>query len=133
MGNKAYLAWLKRKRMKKVYVASPVRPVLEFTKIHNDIEHGVHIVNIFARSGCKAVKAMGMLPVSPILAFDGVYDEFSERETIDKACEALLLACDFIYVVDTPYNEQSKGIARELDIAAKNGINILYVMEKDEE
>lgn len=63
--------------------------------------------------------------MSPVLAFDGIYDEFTERDEIDKACEALLLACDFIYVVDTPYNKHSKGIARELEIAAKNGIDLM--------
>ena len=82
--------------------------------------------------GCLAVKEMGHIPISPILAFDGVYDEFTERENIDQACEALLLACDFIYVVDTPYNERSKGIARELEIAAKNGIDpMLPPMKKE--
>ena len=107
--------------MKKVYVASPVRQVLE----DDALDDNLAIAKGMALSGCLAVKGMGMLPVSPILAFDGVYDEFTERESIDVACEALLLACDFIYVVDTPYNEQSKGITRELEIAYKNGIEIL--------
>ena len=104
--------------MKKVYIASPVRPVLE----DYNLDDNFAIAKGLAMSGCLAVKAMGMLPVSPILAFDGIYDEFTERDEIDKACEALLLACDFIYVVDTPYNAQSKGIARELESAEKNGI-----------
>lgn len=107
--------------MTKVYIASPVRPVLE----DYNIDDNFAIAKGLAMSGCLAVKEIGMLPVSPILAFDGIYDEFSERETIDKACEALLLACDFIYVVDTPYNEQSKGIARELEIAKAHNIPIL--------
>ena len=41
--------------------------------------------------------------------------------------EAISLYCDAIYVVPTPYNAQSKGIARELEIAEKNGIEILEV------
>lgn len=117
--------------MKKVYIASPVRPVWEAEKACE--AYALLRIQDYAMEGCLAVKAMGMLPVSPILAFDGVYDEFTERETIDKACEALLLACDFIYVVDTPYNAQSKGIARELEIAAKNGIDpMLPPMKKEQ-
>lgn len=111
----------------KVYIASPVRPVLDFTKLHNDIEHGMHIVNIFAHSGCKTIKELGHTPLSPILAFDGVYSEYEERERIDQACEELLLSCDAIYVVQTDYNKDSKGIARELEIAKAHNIPILRV------
>ena len=117
----------------KVYVASPVRPVLEFTRLHNDIEHGMNIVKTFAQSGCEAVKKMGFVPVSPILAFNGVYEEYSERDHIDAACEALLLMCDYIYVVETPYNDRSKGISRELELAQQYGISPLYIMQKDRE
>jgi len=111
----------------KVYVASPVRPVLE----DDALDDNLAIAKGMALSGCLTVKGMGMLPVSPILTFDGVYDEFIERETIDKACEALLLVCDAIYVVPTPYNAQSKGIAQELEIAKKNGIKILEVRHEN--
>ena len=116
----------------KVYIASPVRPILDaFKEVGGDNEDTIYraFANIswLALLGCEVVKKLGHAPISPVLAFDGVYDEFTERDKIDAACEALLLACDFIYVVDTPYNERSKGIARELEIAAKNGIEILEV------
>ena len=112
----------------KVYIASPVRPLLEvFKSIGLEEDEAMRIVRGVARDGCLKVKNMGLVPVSPILAFDGVYDEFTERDKIDAACEALLLACDAIYVVPTPYNDLSKGIARELEIAEKNGIKILGV------
>jgi len=116
--------------MKKVYVASPVRPVLD----HSIDEYSAYAqISWFASQGCKAVKEMGHIPVSPILAFDGVYDEFTERDAIDKACEALLLSCDYIHVVHTPYNKESKGIARELELAKKHGIETLYIMPKERE
>ena len=110
----------------KVYVASPVRPILEDETIKSPFRQFQKVI-AFARLGCEMVKRMGHIPISPILAFDGVYDEFTERDKIDAACEALLLSCDAIYVVPTPYNAQSKGIARELEIAEKNGIEILEV------
>ena len=116
--------------MKKVYVASPVRPLLETLKSMGQKEdEAMRIVRGVARNGCLEVKNMGFVPVSPILAFDGIYSEYEERESIDDACEALLLGCDFIYVIQTPYNKDSKGIARELEIAQKHGIPILYVKE----
>ncbi len=118
--------------MKKVYVASPVRPLLEAFKnvgIHEN--EAMHVVRGVARNGCFEVKNMGFVPVSPILAFDGIYSEYEERESIDDACEALLLGCDFIYVVQTDYNKYSKGIARELEIAQRHGISILHVKEEN--
>lgn len=111
--------------MKKVYVASPVRAVLKSDKYRKNIDAGIILVEHFAKMGCYAVKRHGHIPISPVLAFNGIYDEFEEREEIEKACEALLLTCDCIYVIDTPYNHGSKGIAMELEIAAKNGIEIL--------
>ena len=107
----------------KVYVASPVRPILEAEKACE--AYALLQIHDYAMDGCLAVKEMGHIPISPILAFDCVYDEFTERDKIDAACEALLLACDAIYIVPTHYNAQSKGIARELEIAEKNGIEIL--------
>ena len=102
----------------KVYIASPVRPILEDNTIKSPFRQFQKVI-YFARFGCEAIKAMGDIPVSPILAFDGVYDEFTERDKIDVACEALLLACDAIYIVPTPYNAQIKGIANEIEIVKK--------------
>ena len=112
--------------MKKVYVASPVRPVFDACMTNGE---ALQWILGYAKGGCKTVKKMGFLPISPILAFDGVYDEFTEREHIDQACEELLISCDAIYVVQTDYNKESKGIARELEIAQRYGIPTLYVKE----
>ena len=108
----------------KVYIASPVRPVLD-----NSIDDYSAFAQIsyFASQGCKTIKELGHTPLSPILAFDGVYSEYEERERIDQACEELLLSCDAIYVVETDYNKDSKGIARELEIAKAHNIPILRV------
>lgn len=108
----------------KVYIASPVRPVLDDSI---DDYNAFAKVSWFASQGCKTIKELGHIPISPILAFDGVYEEFTERERIDQACEELLLSCDAIYVVNTPYNKDSKGIARELEIAKAHNIPIIGV------
>lgn len=115
--------------MKKVYIASPVRPVLDALKdIGFSLDLAMKSVRTIAINGCQAVKNMvGYIPISPILAFDGVYDEYRDRERIDEACEALLLCCDALYIVDTPYNEKSKGIDREIELAKKHNIPILEV------
>lgn len=114
----------------KVYVASPVRPVLDaFKEVGGDNEDTIYraFANIswLALLGCEVVKKLGHTPLSPILAFDGVYSEYEERERIDQACEELLLSCDAIYVVPTDYNKDSKGIARELEIAKTHNIPII--------
>lgn len=109
--------------MKKVYIASPVHPILEKHKQNENIAW--ELIFECSTIGCYEVKIMGHIPISPIRAFLDVFEEYDERETIDKACEALLLSCDYIYVVDTPYNKDSKGIARELELAKKHGIKVL--------
>lgn len=110
----------------KVYVASPVRPVLELQKVFGFDENSAFvIVSMYASQGCKTIKELGHTPLSPILAFNGVYSEYEERERIDQACEELLLSCDAIYVVQTDYNKDSKGIARELEIAKAHNIPII--------
>ena len=118
--------------IKKVYVASPVRPLFETLKrMGQEEDEAMRIVRGVARNGCLDIKNMGFVPVSPILAFDGIYSEYEERESIDDACEALLLGCDFIYVIQTPYNKDSKGIAQELEIAKANNIPIIDVQNEN--
>jgi hypothetical protein len=107
----------------KVYIASPVRPVFEKHKQNEAI--ALELILACSTIGCYEVKNMGHTPISPIRAFWDIYDEFNERDKIDAACEALLLSCDAIYVVNTPYNQDSKGIARELEIAKAHDIPIL--------
>lgn len=110
----------------KVYIISPYRAVLDHIQPRSYAEL---LAEQYARSGSVFIKKLGHFPLSPILAFQGVYSEYEERETIDQACEALLLSCDAIYVVDTPYNQYSKGIKRELEIAALNNISIIKGQE----
>lgn len=110
--------------MKKVYIISPYRAVLDRKKPQNFAEY---LAIKYARTGCSFIKKLGYVPISPILAFHGVYEEYEERETIDQACEAMLLTCDAIHVVHTPYNQYSNGIKRELEIAAQNNIPMIEV------
>lgn len=105
--------------MKKVYIVSPFRAVLDHNHPRSYAEH---LAVQYARNGSNFIKQLGYFPISPILAFQGIYDEYKERETINQACAALLLSCDAIFVVNTPYNQYSKGIKRELEIAAQNNI-----------
>jgi len=108
--------------MKKVYIISPYRAVLDH---HEPRSYAEHLAEKFARNGSHFIKQLGYFPISPILAFKGIYDEYKERSVIDQACAALLLSCDAIYIVNTPFNQYSKGIKRELEIALQNNIPII--------
>lgn len=110
--------------MKKIYIASPVRPVLEYHD--KDKAFATSLIRDYALRGCRDIKKLNHLPISPILSFDGIYDEFSERDRIDEACKTLLLSCDYIYIVHTPHNDESKGIRREMEIAIEYGIPRMF-------
>lgn len=112
----------------KCYIASPVRPVLEDYKARGlDEREAITQIEYFAHQGCWAVKEGGSIPVSPILAFMGVYSEYEEREKIEEACETLLKCCQMLFVVDTPYNQYSNGIKKEIEVARQNNIPVIIL------
>jgi hypothetical protein len=102
-----------------VYIASPVRAVYD-AMMHLDDAHNKTIE--LARKGCAVVKTAGHIPLSPVLVFDGVFDENLERDAVMEACFALLAKCDEIYVVQSTVTANSKGIKAELALAKKLGI-----------
>jgi len=102
-----------------VYVASPVRYILS---ICFDPKKASEIIIGLALKGCDRVREAGHIPFSPVLAFNGVYDEFKERKKIEEACETLLRRCDEILVVESRYNQYSEGIKKELALAKELGI-----------
>lgn len=116
----------------KYYIVSPYRSVLEdYKKRGLSEQEAIAQIEYFARLGCASVKKFEGIPVSPILAFSGVYDEYDEREKIEEACEVLLKCCQTVCVVDTPYNQYSSGIKKELEIARLNKIPVIILKYKD--
>ena len=104
---------------KLVYVASPVKAVYDLVFNENDANF---VIKNLAIAGCKRVKKAGFTPVSPVLMFNEIYDENTERDRIIQACEEVLKKCDEIMVVSSSYNEYSKGIKYEIEFANKLGI-----------
>jgi len=102
-----------------VYVASPVRYILT---VCFDPKKASEIIIKLALDGCDRVKEAGHIPFSPVLAFNGVYDEFRERKTIEQACEEFLRRCDEIMVVNSRYTQYSEGIKKEVAFAKELGI-----------
>jgi hypothetical protein len=102
-----------------VFVASPVRAIYERVMYQDDAHRTILLL---ARKGCEKVKAAGHIPLSPVLCYDGVFDENSERFLVTEACFTLLAKCDEIYVVPNTASKHSKGIAKELELAKKLGI-----------
>lgn len=97
--------------MKLVYIASPLSGLNEETAFKMAIEASVKI------------KEAGFVPVSPILMFDGVFDEETERENVLKSGLEVLGKCDYIYVnKENGYWEESAGIKRELEFAKSKGV-----------
>ena len=99
--------------MKLVYVASP----------HSKVPANWKAFTI-AKEACLKVKQEGYTPISPVLAFSGVYTE-EKREEVMDACACLLCKCDLIYVAPSPFTEKSEGIKQELKWAKELGIERL--------
>lgn len=112
-----------------IYVSSPYKAVLE--SIEDKQEAQEKIIS-YALQGAAAIKEMGYTPLSPVLCFEGVYQEESERELALKGSLELLKVCDGVLFVSTPYSSLSSGMALELESAKKLGIQI-YEMCKEGE
>lgn len=101
------------------YVASPYGSV----KRALEPMDWVSITRAYALKGAKHAKMMGYLPISPILCFDGVYDEESERLEVLADGLELLRNCQSILEVKTPYSKDSSGMKEELALAKSLGLS----------
>jgi hypothetical protein len=117
-------------KQKLVYVASPVRAV--FDRIIY-LDEAQKMVITIATNGCRAVRNAGHIPISPVLMFNGVYDEYKDRKAIDAACEAILKLCDEIHVEHSVYTKFSAGIKTELILAKKYGLTEVDYTEAENE
>jgi len=77
-----------------------------------------------AERACAIVRANGCEPISPVLAWMGVYSEL-ERERIMKNCEELLSVCSYYYFFACEGSENSKGMAYERELARQLGVREL--------
>lgn len=102
------------------YVASPVKNILE---LENYTPKAYQRVIAMAESGCREVKKMGYIPLSPVLLFIKVYCEESEREEALKDGLALLSKCHCFYEVKSAF--KSEGMQKEREVAIDLGLTLL--------
>lgn len=97
-------------KQKLIYVASPVRAISERVLYVDDAQR--EIIET-AKKAARAVKNAGHIPISPVLIWFDVYDDYREREQLMTNCKLLLELCDEIYVAKSPYSKFSDGIKQE--------------------
>ncbi|PAF49594.1 hypothetical protein BKH41_02715 [Helicobacter sp. 12S02232-10] len=101
------------------YVASP------YASVRRALEpmDWVSIVRGYALKGARHAKMMGFIPISPILCFDGVYNEESERLEVLADGLEFLRNCQSIIEIKTPYSNNSEGMKKELALAKSLGLS----------
>lgn len=103
-----------------IFVCSPYLAILQGRRKERE---ALKLIYKYAKAGSKAVKEMGYIPLSPVLCFQDVYDESTERDKALHGSNALLKASQGIMVVKTPYNKYSSGMAQEIEKAKELGLS----------
>lgn len=102
-----------------VYVATP------YTGLRcSEISRRAMVLNI-ARDECKKIKKAGYTPVSPVLLWDGVYDESADRDEVIRAGISLMEVCNYCYFSKHPDAQFSGGMKLEKEYALKIGLTEL--------
>ena len=78
-----------------------------------------------ATKACKDIKKQNLIPISPVLAFENIYDEATERYTIENVCFDLLASCDYYHYYECDYAKDSIGMKKELTLAKK--LNKIFI------
>lgn len=100
------------------YVASPYSYLVK--------EFGLNIAIECAKTRCKKALEMGYIPLSSVLAFNGVYGENSEAERKQALADSLALMnkCDIFFYAerDLPLSEGMRGELKEWENRKKGKI-----------
>lgn len=99
-----------------IFVSSPYAAVLE--EIEDKSVARETILNL-ARKGCEKVLEQGHIPISPVLCFDGLLDERSQRDEAIEMSLALVKFCDGFLAVKSRYSKFSAGMIIECDLARR--------------
>ena len=103
------------------YISSPYSVVLR--KIADE-KYANQIIFQYARFGCRKALEKNLVPFSPILAFDKLFDEATQRDIILKNCLKAIERCQVFCIVKTGYGI-SIGMKREYSFAKKLEMPIL--------
>lgn len=100
-------------KIKLAYVASPYAYIVKFFGEAKAIE--------LAQERCKQCAALGYLPLSSILAFNGVFKEDTQAERNNALCFALNLMyrCDIFFYSESDL-KISEGMRQELSLWQKH-------------
>lgn len=108
-----------------IFVSSAYGAVFEKVK---DKKEALNIALKHARSGARKVLEMGHIPLSPVLAFNGVYDEATQRELAISDSLVALKFCDAVLIVRDEFSANSMGMILEEDLA-KNLQKPIYELD----
>ena len=97
-----------------VFISSPYLAVLQNI---TDKQYAMSLIRQYARFGCKKAMQNKAVPFSPILTFEGLFDEESQRDLIMDSCFEALSKCEALYVIKTGYFSLSKGMQDEIAYA----------------
>lgn len=110
-----------KETMRLVYVASPYA-AFKSGKVNADF-----MACMVAKEECRKVKEAGYIPLSPVLAFSGVFSE-EQRDEVLKAGLELLSHCSYVYFYDLhPDAFNSEGMQKEREYARELGISELEI------
>lgn len=106
---------------KKIFVAGPFNGVSDEIK-----EERVKTIKLY----CVKLFTEGETPISALLmglTFAEVGELPTDTETWIKFCEKMLKGCDELHVLMIAGWEKSSGVASEIEMANKLGIEIKYI------
>lgn len=95
------------------FISSPYKSVFDKVK---DKGRAHSLALQYARTACKWAADIGYVPISPVLLFDGVFTE-DDREQITQMCAQMVKKCEAFIYCQTPYTQESGGMAFEQDLA----------------
>lgn len=95
------------------FISSPYAAIFNEVK---DSNLALEIALKIAQYGSMVALDKGYIPFSPVIAFNGIYEEKHRDEIMEKCYEAIKQSSLFLSVL-TEYSEQSKGMDYELKTA----------------
>ncbi|AQW80773.1 DUF1937 family protein [Campylobacter pinnipediorum] len=102
-----------------VYVATP------YAALGLDKNSTSIVATRLAKDTCRIIKDAGYTPISPVLCFDGIYDEAKDREKVMKNCLDLMELCNYVYFSQHPASRNSAEMKIEKEQASKIGLTEL--------
>jgi len=117
------------KKSKRIYIASPIRPVSEAGTKEYDEELKENIDNV--KEYCKMVTAAGNTPLSSIL----LCKEFLNEDDPEDRDKGMQIGLDLVSVSDEVWvfsNRITEGMAAEIRLATELGIPVRIIKIIDE-